>query len=237
MFDIRAIWIYLGVLGGLLASGVGLPVPEEIWIVGAGATARHYSQPADPTDPIVHWFIMLPLCIIGVVAGDSLLYGIGRLWGHRLLDKKWVQKWILSPDKRQRIQKNFKRYGVWILLGARLLPGIRSPIFLMAGMNHMSLRKFLLADGLYAIPGVSTMFVLAYIFTDQFVSLVHKAESYRQVVVVFVFGVVVGYLISYIQRHPTTEGDPKDVPIIGPQIASHVSAPEAAPKPEAPKAV
>ena len=117
-------------------------------------------------------------------------------------------------------------YDHRLTLFARILPGIRSPIFLMAGMNHMSVRKFLLADGLYAIPGVSTMFFLAYVFTDQFVALVRKADSYRQVIVVFVIGVAVGYLAHFFQKHPVAEGDPKEVPIIGQQIASHIKDPD-----------
>jgi len=219
VIDTKVVGIYLGVLGGLLASGLGLPVPEEIWVVGAGATAGHQESG-------IFWWVMLPICIIGVVVGDGALYGIGRIWGHKLLDKKWVQRWLVTPDKRVRIQQNFDRYGIWILLGARLVPGIRSPIFLMAGMNHMPLIKFIIADGLYAIPGVSALFFLAYMFTDQFVELVKKADSYRQVFAVFVAGVAVGYVIRFIQKHPVTEGDPKEVPIIGEQIASKVADPK-----------
>lgn len=219
MIDTKVVGIYLGVLGGLLLSGLGLPVPEEIWVVGAGATTGHEESG-------IRWWAMLPTCIIGVVVGDGLLYTVGRIWGHRLLDKKWVQRWLVAPDKRVRIQRNFDRYGIWILLGARLVPGIRSPIFLMAGMNQMPLIKFIIADLLYAIPGVTTLFFLAYMFTDPFVELVRKADSYRQVVVVFLAGAAVGYMIRFIQKHPVTEGDPKEVPIIGEQIASHVGDPK-----------
>ena len=42
-----------------------------------------------------------------------------------------------------------------ILLFARILPGIRSPIFLTAGIMKLSWQRFLLADGIYAVPGVS----------------------------------------------------------------------------------
>jgi len=93
-------------------------------------------------------------------------------------------------------------------------------------MNHMPLRKFLFADLLYAIPGVTTFFFLAYVFTDKFVELVKKADSYRQVIIVAVVAFVAGYLVSYFQKHPVSEGDPKEVPIIGTQLASHLKEPE-----------
>jgi len=48
-----------------------------------------------------------------------------------------------------------------------LLPGIRTPIFIIAGMLRVPLGRFLIADGLYAIPGVNILFWLAYLLTDQ----------------------------------------------------------------------
>ena len=88
-----------------------------------------------------------------------------------------------------------------------------------------------MADGLYAIPGVTTFFFLAYIFTDKFVELVRKMDSYRQVIIIAVVAFIAGYLVCYFQKHPVSEGDPKEVPIIGQQIASHMKEPENDKKP------
>jgi len=211
----------LSTFGGLLASGMGVPLPEELWVVWAGASSRH-----PPDDIVVMWWIMLPACILGVVLGDSFLYAVGWFWGHRLLNRKWVQRWVLRPERRVRIQRNFDRYGVWILLAARLLPGLRSPIFLLAGTNRMPVVKFVVADGVYAIPGVSMMFFLAYAFTDQFVEIVQKAEKVRPIIIVIVITAVAVYLVHYFYKHPVAEGDPKELPIIGEQIASHIKHPE-----------
>jgi len=216
--DSTAIWVYIGFLGTLLLAGLGFPIPEELPIVTAGALVAH-APTQDPPLQIV-WWIMLPLLICGVVIGDGFLYTIGRLWGHRLLDMKWVQKRLLPPSRRERIERNFHRHGVWILLGARLTPGLRSPIFLMAGMNHLPIAKFLLADGLYAIPGVSLIFFLSYFFTDQVVTLVNRANHVRPYIVIVVLLGVAAFLLRYFLKHPVTEGDPKDVPIIGTQLAS-----------------
>ena len=43
------------------------------------------------------------------------------------------------------------------------MPGIRTPVFLSAGIVRLPFRKFLLADVLYAIPGVNLIFWLAYV--------------------------------------------------------------------------
>jgi membrane protein DedA with SNARE-associated domain len=188
----------------------------------------------------LRWWIMLPTCIVGVVIGDGFLYAIGRVFGYRVLNIRWVRTRLLTPEKRERIERNFHRYGIWILLGARLLPGIRSPIFLMAGINRLPLKKFFLADGLYAIPGVSLLFFLAYYFQSTFVVVFEKVNSYRPVVILCLISGVAGYLIRFFQEHPISTGDPDEVPVIGGRLAetlthSHsASEPSATPQPAAP---
>src|SRR5262249_37296620 len=71
----------------------------------------------------------------------------------------------------------FARHGVLILLVARLLPGVRTAVFLSAGIIRLPWKRFLLADGLYALPGVSLLFLLAYWFTDRFRDWVIRAEE------------------------------------------------------------
>jgi membrane protein DedA with SNARE-associated domain len=224
--DTAALWKYLGVLGTLLAAGMGLPIPEELPIATAGAMVGHDSSiPVDALDYEfrLRWWIMLPMCIVGVVAGDGILYTIGRLWGFRVLNFRWVRTRLLPPAKRERIEHNFHRYGIWILLAARLMPGLRGPIFLMAGINRLPLTKFLTADLLYAIPGVSTLFFLAYVFTDQFVAVVKRIDGYRPQIIMCVIALAVGYLIRYFQEHPVSTGDPEDVPVIGQKLATSLT--------------
>jgi membrane protein DedA with SNARE-associated domain len=245
-------WIYAGTLVALVAAGLGFPIPEEIPIVTAGVLAgqspdEHLNPVAilavDPTvgfpgvlpwaalahpalqfdDSIrVRWWILLPICIFGVVFSDSLLYGLGRLFGTRLLNVPFVAR-MMPPEKRQRIERNFHEYGVKILLFARMLPGIRAPIFITAGTMRLPLKRFVVADGIYAIPGVSLLFFLAFWFTNSFKEIVERAEAkviqVRHVlVVVAIIGVAI-YFIIHFWRKPFSTGDPTELPIIGPKVA------------------
>jgi membrane protein DedA with SNARE-associated domain len=183
------------------------------------------------------WFILLPVCILGVVVSDVLLYGAGRFWGMRVLKFPWMRR-LLPPERFQRIQKNFRKYGVLILLFARILPGIRSPIFLSAGILKLPVRRFILADGIYAIPGVSLLFFLAYWFTDSFLDLVLrvKGEVDRIRPLLILTGILaVGvYFVIHFLRKPVVTGDPDELPLIGNQVAATMQGAEAA---EAPNGV
>lgn len=198
---------YLGVFLALLASGLGFPLPEELPVIAAGIMVGH-------EDTILRWYYMLPVVIAGVVIGDGFLYGIGRFWGRRLLETRWVQK-RLPPEKREKIEKQFHDRGIMVLLGARLLPGIRSPVFMMAGVLRFPLGRFLLADGLYAIPGVNLLFWTSYLLTDQVLVIFNKINEYKPVVFSHLLAALAGALFYrfVLARHLST-GDPTRVPQI-----------------------
>src|SRR5580698_10070854 len=183
---------YLGVFVALIAAGFGLPIPEELPVLTAGVLVGH-------EDTTLRWYFMLPVVIAGVVIGDGVLYGIGRLWGSKLLKLGWVQRKIIPPEQRLKIEQNFANRGIMVLLGARMLPGIRTPIFLMAGILRVPLKRFLLADAIYAIPLVNLLFWLAYMLTDQvlvvFVQIRKVQEEYRPLVFVALLSGIAGALI------------------------------------------
>jgi membrane protein DedA with SNARE-associated domain len=202
-------WGYLGIFLGIVATGLGFPMPEELPIVIAGALAGGGT---------VYWWLMLPVCIVAVIIGDSCLYFIGRLWGPRLLQYRWVNKRLLPPERLERIEKNFKDYGVRILLFARLTPGIRAPIFLTAGLTRLPLARFVLADGIYAVPGVSLLFFLGYWFTDRMVAIIKQdVEKVKSIIIVVVILAIAGYVLYRFLRKPMVTGAPEEMPpFVGP---------------------
>jgi membrane protein DedA with SNARE-associated domain len=275
VFDLKTIYFAVCIFAALVGAGMGVPIPEELPILTAGAVAGHAAEKPEPqfvfadeleglTDeerarkiagafgamiafapdggvpagvpwaalatntrtvvpyqsPMPWWFL-LPVCILGVVISDGLLYGIGRFWGLKVIKIRWMRR-LLPPDRLERIELNFQKYGVLILLFARVLPGIRSPIFLTAGIMRLPIKKFVLADGIYAIPGVSLLFFLSYMLMDQFKDLViRKVESARPIIVISVLIGVTAYLILHFRKRPVVTGDPHELPF-GDQVAATI---------------
>ena len=110
------------------------------------------------------------------------------------------------------------------------MPGIRAPLFLTAGSMRLPLPRFLLADGLGAVVGNSFFFFLGYWLGDSVRTLIESAEErLKPILILVVIGLVVAYLLWHFLRHPVSTGDPKEVPLIGPQVASHIEHAEPAP--------
>lgn len=207
---------YVGVFCALLAAGFGFPIPEELPVITAGIMVGH-----EGTN--LRWYYMLLVVMAGVVIGDGVLYGIGRLWGRRLLDLGFVRRNLVPHDKQDQIEKNFAERGIWVLLGARLLPGIRTPVFLMAGVLRVPLGRFLFADAIYAVPLVNALFWLAYFLTDQVLVIFNRINEYKPLVIVAVLSAIAGAMIQkYILSRHISTGEPPHVPaaIAKPAVAA-----------------
>ncbi len=140
---------YASIFFWLLFTGIGIPpCPEEAGIVyAASLTAR----------PEVHWWFALPATSLGILGADLVLYGLGRFWGRRLFEYRWVQR-VVKPERRQRFEARFHDHGIKVLITARLLPPLRTGVFIMAGALRYSFTRFLIADGIYVALGVPVFF-------------------------------------------------------------------------------
>lgn len=134
----------------LFATGIGLPpMPEEAGILyAAGVHALH---------PAVWWPFAWLACGLGILCADTALYGVGRRWGPRLFEYRWVQQ-VLSTERRLRIEKKFHENGIKLLILARFLPPLRTGVFLISGASRYPYKKFLLADVIYCVVGVGALF-------------------------------------------------------------------------------
>lgn len=207
--------------GGFLG---GLP-----WATLAGAGPAREIHLLPPSDTLhIRWWIMLPVCIAGVVLSDLILYSLGWWGGDRLLRYRWMAH-LLPPHRRRRTEENFHRYGVSILVFGRLVPGIRAPLFLTAGSMRLPIPRFLFADGLGAVVGNSFFFFLGFWLGDSVKTLIERAEErLKPILIIVAIGSVVAYLLWHFFRHPVSTGDPSEVPLIGPQVASHIEQSEPA---------
>lgn len=73
---------YLGVFVALLLGSLGVPIPEEMPIIAAAALSY---------EGVTRWWFALPICLIGVLSGDMVLYWAGRHWGEQLLNWRLVR--------------------------------------------------------------------------------------------------------------------------------------------------
>jgi len=162
---------YLGILAALLLGSLGVPIPEEMPIVAAGILSH---------EGLARWWLALPVCVLGVLAGDVVLYWAGRRWGERLLGWRVVRH-VLTRARAEWLEAAYREHAMKTVAMARHVTGLRAAAFLTAGIARVPFWKFILADAAAAAVSVPLAFGLAYFFTHQIDAIladVHRVERW-----------------------------------------------------------
>ena len=136
---------YAAVFFVLVICGCGVPIPEDLTLVTGGViSGMGYTNP----------HIMFAVGMLGVLVGDGIMFAAGRIWGQKILRFKPIAR-IMTPKRYEQVQEKFDKYGNWVLFVARFLPGLRTAVFVTAGISRkVSYLRFIIMDGLAALISV-----------------------------------------------------------------------------------
>ncbi|HWA40313.1 MAG TPA: VTT domain-containing protein, partial [Gemmatimonadales bacterium] len=113
---------------------------EDLACVAAGVLAARGSVPFVPA---------MVACYVGIVAGDQLLYLLGRTVGRAVVRLPPVS-WLLSEEKLTHASHWFDRHGLRVVLTSRFIPGSRFPTYVAAGVLRAGFLRF---AGYLAVAG------------------------------------------------------------------------------------
>lgn len=146
---------YIGVAAVLIASGFGLPVPEDLPLLLGGFMCAQEGGP--------ELRYMLPLAFVCVIGGDLTVYILGREIGPKITASRFFGR-FLTPRLLSKAQQMIDSHGGKILFAARFMPGLRTPIFFTAGTFKLPLWKMMLYDGTAALLSVPLLVMLGWYF-------------------------------------------------------------------------
>ncbi|MEW6776011.1 MAG: DedA family protein [Bdellovibrionota bacterium] len=178
--------VYLAIGGILLACGLGLPIPEDITLVTAGYLAE--------VGIIDRWWATA-ICLFAVLAGDSVIFGLGRRYGEDILDAPVIHQ-IFGKKRMERASYYFEKYGKKVVFIGRFIAGARAPIFLISGILKMRYRTFILLDGIAALISVPVLVWVGYTFAAD-IQDAFRAVRKSQHVVLIVFVAAIFAIIIY----------------------------------------
>jgi membrane protein DedA with SNARE-associated domain len=187
---------YPGVFLVLLATGLGVPIPEELPIVIAAMMARW---------EVMHWWGALLSCLGGVLAGDMLLYTLGRHFGRRILQWPPARR-ILTPEREARVMHAYHRHGLKFVVMARLIMGLRAAAFLTAGLVRVPFPRFLLVDVTAVLVSVPISFGVAYAIADSVVVALARVREMQLWIAGVVLLVAVAWGLVLLRRHLRSHG-------------------------------
>lgn len=155
----------IGLFIFLIAGGIGLPFPEDLTLLAAGALA----QPS--------WLRLAEVVIAGfagVVTADWILYAIGRRYGEAILRHPHFER-LLGVHRIDAVRSAVMRYQARAVFFARFVFGTRVATFLAAGTFGVSVPRFALAEAAGSLIFVPAMATFGYLFADRARKLAHDA--------------------------------------------------------------
>lgn len=182
---------YAVVFGVVLAEQIGLPVPSQLLLVGAGGLAG--SGHLNP-------FIVLVAGAFASLIGDGVWYGIGRAGGPRVMS--WICRISLEPDSCvRRTHGMFGRWGGWSLVFAKFVPGLSTVAPPLAGITGMSLHGFLAYSSVAGLVWAGAFIAVGWIFSSQLEVVGTSLEGLGSWGLLIVGTAVVGYVgWKYVMR-------------------------------------
>lgn len=116
-------------------SGVPLPIPGDVMIAYTGYNVAKGE---------LSYAMALVALMLSVLIGSSILFWLSSKWGNSLIFKfgKFLH---LHPERLINVEKKFGKYGPWVIIFGRHIPGFRIPITVFAGMSGIKYQTFILS--------------------------------------------------------------------------------------------
>ena len=160
---------------------------------------------------------------LGSTVGDQMFFHFARHEGYRFVSKfKYI--WRILP----KAEKLVKRHGIYIVLIARYLYGLRTSLIVMCGLGKMPSIKF----SLYNI-GAALIWAVSYGFLGYFFAgAIGSLTGMKQFEILLAAGIAIAAIIYWIFRTAQSRKTPAESSINSKSISEEPTGAEDATKQE-----
>lgn len=194
----EAIGLFLFLL--IEEAGVPLLFPGDVLIIAAGARPARTLEGA---------LLVLGAAVLASTAGSSFLYVLARRGGRPLLER--YGRYLHVSEKRlATVERWAERHGAPAIVVGRLIPGLRTPTTVMAGIALIPYRTFLPATACAAVLWAAGYYAIGVFAEGPWHALLAFAAAHaRLVAAIIVTAVAVGALTIAIRRRRAPAADPR----------------------------
>lgn len=156
----------------LLLAGLGIPISEDVLLLGAGALASTCIP--DHTLRLFTWIFL------GCILSAWETYWIGRLLGPKLYEIRFF-KLLINPHYMGLLSYYYAKFGIFTFIVGRFFPGgIRNALFLSSGITKMPFPLFALRDGIACFISTNVLFHLGYKFGQNLDTILFYFDRYTE---------------------------------------------------------
>jgi len=166
-----------------------IPVPSEAIMLFGGFLAGQGKTTL---------FAVIVAGVAGNLVGSWIAYWVGLKKG-----RDWALQWHwlhITPERLDKADRWFERYGSWAVLIARMLPIIRTFISFPAGVSRMPFWRFTVLTIIGCIPWVTLLAWLGLLVGDNWEAVQHKLHYFDYAVALLIVAGIIWMLVRYRRR-------------------------------------
>ena len=188
-------WIYVTLFLIAFVENVFPPSPIDLVVVIGGSLV---------STGVISFIPTLLLTTIGSVVGFTILFYFGST-----VDRKVVHsgKYKYIPvDAIEKVELWFKKYGYYVIIANRFMPGTRSVISFFAGMSSLNVKKTLLLAAISALVWNAIIIYLGYVFGNNVAVVDKYLSTYSNIAIAITVVVVIILVVKfYLSRKKNKE--------------------------------
>lgn len=178
-------WIYITLFFFAFVENVFPPSPSDVLLVVGGTLIGTGA---------ISFILALAFATLGSITGFMLMFYIGST-----VDKKVIHSGRfkhIPVDSIDKVEKWFRKYGYFIIVANRFMPGTRAVISFFAGISNLEPKKTTLLCFVSALVWNAIMLYLGFIFGNN----VSKVDEYLTTYTNIVIAVTVIVILFFIVR-------------------------------------
>lgn len=184
--ELSPLWIYLTIFFFAFIENLFPPSPSDMVIVVGGSLVGASN---------LHFVPVLVFATGGSLVGFLTAFAIGWQLDKRFLHAGKIK--FLTLESIEKVESAFRKYGYYLIVANRFLPGTRAVISFFAGMSRLNVHYTVLLSAASALLWNTILISLGMIFGENIQKVDQFLSTYNQVVIAFTVIVIIFLIVRY----------------------------------------
>ncbi|MBI5661333.1 MAG: DedA family protein [Ignavibacterium album] len=184
--ELSPIWIYLTIFFFAFIENLFPPSPSDMVIVVGGSLVGASD---------LHFVPVLIFATGGSLVGFLTAFAIGWQIDKRILHSGKIK--FLTIESVEKVENAFRKYGYFLIIANRFLPGTRAVISFFAGMSRLNVHYTVLLSAASALIWNSILISLGIVFGENIQKVDAFLSTYNQIVIAATAVVIIFLIIRY----------------------------------------
>lgn len=181
------LWIYVTLFLFSFIENVFPPSPSDLVVLIGGTLI---------STEVIHFIPTLIITTVGSLIGFMVLFYLGSAVDKKVIHSGKIK--FIPVDSVEKVETWFNKYGYWVILANRFLPGTRSVISFFSGLSHLKVEKTILLATISAFAWNAIILILGITFGDHVKVIDDYLSTYSNIVIAVTAVIVLFFIIRNI---------------------------------------